>query len=202
MKKKLIIIGASGHGKVVADIAIENGYRVLGFLDDDASKSENYGFPVLGRIEDTVQFEGCEFIIAIGKNEIRKKIAEQYKSLKYAALIHPKAVVSASVQIGAGTVIMPMAVINAEARIGKHCIINSSSVIEHDCRIEDYVHISPGAALCGAVSVGQGTWIGSGATVINNVSICGDCVIGAGAVVTRDIVDIGTYAGIPIRRLE
>ena len=201
MKKKLIIIGASGHGKVVADIAIENGYRVLGFLDDDESKHENYGFPVLGRIDDAVQFEGCEFIIAIGKNEIRKKIAEKYKNFNYATLIHPKAVVSASVQIGAGTVIMPMAVINAEARIGNHCIINSSSVIEHDCRIEDYVHISPGVALCGTVSVGQGTWIGAGVTVINNISICNECVIGAGGVVTKNISDSGIYVGVPIRRI-
>ena len=200
--KKIIIIGASGHGKVVADIAIDNGYRVLGFLDDDATKSDNYGFPVLGRIDDALQFEGCEFIIAIGNNAVRKKIAEKYTRLKYATLVHSEAVVSASVRLGDGTVIMPMAVINADTVVGKHCIINSASIVEHDSRLGDYVHISPGAILCGTVNVGQCTWIGAGVTVINNVSICGDCVIGAGAVVTRDIMDIGTYVGIPIRRIR
>lgn len=202
MKKQLVIIGASGHGKVVADIAMASGYHVRGFLDDYKASGSNYGIPILGGIDIVPQFCDCEVIIAIGNNAIRKKIVEQYPDLNYVRLIHPTAVVSPSAQIGKGTVVMPMAVINADAQIGNHCIINSSVVVEHDNRLGDYVHISPRAALCGTVEVGESSWICSGATVINNVSICQNCTIGAGAVVLKNINDEGYYVGVPARIME
>ena len=171
--KKLIIIGASGHGKVIADIAIACGYEIVGFLDDDVNKKECYGCSVLGTTVDAEKYSECDFIIAIGNNAVRRKIANSYPLLSYTVLIHPSAIISESAKIADGTVVMPQAVINAGAVIGRHCIVNTASVIEHDCRIENYTHISPGAVLCGTVSVGENTWVGAGSTVIKNIEKSG-----------------------------
>lgn len=190
--KDVIVIGASGHGKVIADIVKAAGDNFLGFLDDDFTKE------TLGLISDYRKFD-AQFIIAIGNPTIREKIANTLECSWYTA-IHPSAVISPSAVIGEGSVIMPNAVINADAIIGKHCIVNTTAVIEHDNRISDYVHISVGTKLGGTVSVGKSTWIGIGASVSNNLDICSDCMIGAGAVVVNDIVDPGTYIGVPAKK--
>lgn len=193
MNKQVIIIGASGHGKVVADIVRANSDEMLGFLDDDTIKN------VLGTVEDCEKYSGVEFVIGIGNPEIREKISKYH--CKWYTAIHPSAIISPEVTIGEGTVVMPNAVVNCESVIGKHCIINTGAVVEHDNTIEDYVHISVGAKLGGTVNIGKGTWIGIGAVVINNVSICEGCMIGAGAVVIRNINNKGTYVGIPAKKL-
>ena len=97
---------------------------------------------------------------------------------------------------------MPNAVVNAGAKIGCHCIVNTGGIVEHDSVLENFVHVSVGAKLCGTVHVGESTWIGAGAVVRNNLSIGSHCMIGAGAVVVNDIVDAGTYVGVPARRLS
>lgn len=202
MSKKLVIIGASGHGKVIADIAIKNGYEIVGFLDDNDAIQNSLGFPVLGKIKDVPKYQGaCEFVIAIGVNAIRKKIAEQY-DVEWATLIHPFAVIGVDVQIGKGSVVMANAVINSSAKVGQHCIINTGAIIEHDNVLADYVHVSPNVALAGTVHVGEGTHIGIGASVKNNLEIVGEVVVGAGAVVVKDICEKGVYIGVPARRME
>lgn len=202
MKRKLIIIGASGHGKVIADIAIKNGYEILGFLDDNDSVKSILGFPVLGAVDRIEQYrQECEFVIAIGNNRIREKIAEQF-SATWATLIHPTAVIGMDVEIGEGTVIMANAVINPSAKIGNHCIINTGAIVEHDNRLEDFVHISPNAVLAGTVEVGENTHIGVGACIKNNLKIADNVTVGAGAVVTKNITEAGVYIGVPSRRLN
>ena len=202
MKKKMIIIGASGHGKVVADLAIKNEYEILGFVDDGKPTGEHFGFPILGKVEKILEFgQDCEFVIAIGNNGIRKKIAERY-SVKWAKLVHPTAVVGLGAEIGEGTVVMGNAVLNPDVKVGKHCIINTAAVVEHDNFLEDYVHISPNAALAGTVSVGEKTHIGIGAIVKNNITITSDVVVGAGAVVVKNIQEQGTYCGVPARKRD
>lgn len=198
---KLAIIGASGHGKVVADIARKNGYSEIVFLDDNENIHECGGYPVIGKSPE-VRTIDADVIIGIGNADIRKRIQESVPEEKLATLIHPDAVVAGDVVIGAGTVVMAGAVINPGARIGKGCIINTCSSVDHDCKVGDYVHISVGSHLCGTVTVGAGTWIGAGATVINNVSICPDCIIGAGSVVIKDINEEGTYVGIPAEKIR
>lgn len=198
--RKLAIIGASGHGKVVADIARKNGYKEIVFLDDDESIHECGGYPVIGKSSEAGTID-ADIIVGIGNAGIRKRIQESVPEEKLVTLIHPDAVIAEDVAIGAGTVVMAGAVINSGARIGKGCIINTCSSVDHDCKVGDYVHISVGSHLCGTVSVGSGTWIGAGATVSNNVSICSDCMIGAGAVVIKNIVEYGTYVGVPVRRM-
>lgn len=195
MCKKVIIIGASGHGKVIADIIRKSGDEVYGFLDDDTSKD------VIGRIADCVNYKDMYFVIAIGNNRIRKMIAQSY-NLKYYTAIHPTAVIGENVDIGKGSVVMANAVINPSAVIGNHCIINTGAVVEHDNVIEDYVHVSPHATLCGTVRVGEGTHIGAGAVVRNNISIGCNITIGAGASVVKDIAKAGIYAGVPAKELK
>ena len=196
---RLIIIGASGHGKVVADIAVLNGYKDIVFLDNDPEIKTCAGYPVLGPDTMTSELDGDVFV-AVGNAEIRKKLMERDANRNFPVLIHPSAVVADSSEVGVGSVVMAGTVINPGARIGKGCIINTSSSVDHDCVVGDYVHISVGAHLSGTVVVGTGTWIGTGAIVSNNVNICGECMIGAGAVVIKDIGEPGTYVGVPARK--
>lgn len=197
---RLIIIGAGGHGKVIADSALRNGYTNIGFLDDRAA-GDMIGFPIVGGTQDIERFNDgkTDFIIGIGNNAVRQKIAKEH-SVNWVSVIHPSAQIAVRVTIGKGTAVMANAVINACAEVGEHCIINTGAIIEHDDVIENYAHISPNAALGGTVHIGSLTHIGIGATVKNNTEICSDCIIGAGAVVVKSIYEPGTYVGVPARK--
>lgn len=204
MKEKVIIIGAGGHGKVVADSIEKSGTCVAGFLDDNKELSGQFaGFPVLGTVGQFSKYKEYSFIIAIGDAVIRERIAKELTGVRWHTVIHPTASISAiDVEIGEGTVIMPNAVVNAGTRIGKHCIINSGAIVEHDNQIADFAHISVGAKLAGNVRIGKGTWIGIGASVNNNLSICAGCMVGAGAVVVKSIKEMGSYVGIPAKKVQ
>lgn len=206
MKDKLIIIGASGHGKVVADIAIKiNKWQSITFLDDDESIKTFMGLEVIGKTADAfINKDEADFFVAIGSNITRGKIQEKLieQGLNVVSLIHPSAIIGTDVEIGIGTAVMAGVVINSSSRIGKGCIINTSSSLDHDNMIEDYAHISPGVRTAGSVSIGKGTWLGIGSVVSNNVSICSGCKVGAGAVVVKDITEPGTYVGIPVRKID
>lgn len=201
MCKRLIIIGAGGHGKVVADIALLNGYDEIFFLDDNCVGKTCAGFPVVGKVFDFKKYENqlYDFIVAIGNAYIREKI--QNKLARVTTLIHPKSTISRCVSLGMGTVVMAGAVINSDAKIGKGCIINTSASVDHDSVIGDFVHVAVGAHLAGNVIVGTKSWIGIGACVKNNVKIIDGCMIGAGSVVVNDISTSGTYVGVPAKLL-
>nr|WP_315519214.1 UDP-N-acetylbacillosamine N-acetyltransferase [uncultured Campylobacter sp.] len=185
--KKIYIYGASGHGLVIADIARNNGYDEIVFLDD---ASERKFSPEL---------EKFDIIIAIGDNKTRQKISQKVEAAGFEIvnLIHKSAVVSESAVIEKGVVVMPNAVINAKARIKEGAIINSGAVIEHECDIGKFAHISPNAALAGNVRVGEFTHVGIGSSVIQGISIGKNCIIGAGSVVVRDIKDGIKAYGVP-----
>ncbi|RDW20748.1 acetyltransferase [Oceanobacillus chungangensis] len=205
MKSKLLIIGASGHGKVVADIAMKmNRWQCIVFLDDDESIETSIGIDVIGTSDKVYEYlEEYEIFVGIGNNATRQKVYERLVTLNadIPVLIHPNAVVGEKVKIENGTVVMAGVVINSCTKVGKGCIINTGSSIDHDNYIEDYVHISPGAHLAGAVKVGNRSWLGIGSIVSNNLNISSDCKIGAGAVVISDITEAGTYIGVPVRRI-
>ena len=206
MKDNLIIIGASGHGKVIADIAIKmNKWQSIAFLDDDESIKTSMGLKVIGKMADAFTYKDeADFFVTIGKNATREKVQGKLmdQGMTVVKLIHPSAVIGTDVEIGMGTVVMAGVVINSSSRIGEGCIINTSSSLDHDNIIEDYVHISPGASLAGTVKVGRGSWIGIGSVISNNVNICSGCKVGAGAVVVKDITEPGTYVGVPVRRVD
>ena len=205
MKDKLIIIGAGGHGKVIANIAKLNGYQDIAFLDDDESKVINGTYKIIGKISNLQEyFEGYDVIIGIGNNGIRSMLSNRLSKMGVIQpiLIHPSAVIDETVSIGEGTVVMANAVINSDSIVGKFCIINTGSTIDHDCVISDLVHISPGAHVAGSVNVGTMVWLGIGSSVVNNVSIQEKSVIGAGSVVIKDVKTSGTYVGVPVRRIR
>ena len=198
---RLIIIGASGHGKVVADIARLCGYIDIVFLDNNQNLKTCAGYQVLGPDDMAHRLDG-DIFIAVGNASIRQKLMKRYFNRKFPALVHPKSVLADDTKVGAGSVIMAGAVVNADVNIGKGCIINTSSSIDHDCVISDFVHVAVGAHVCGTVAIGEGTWVGAGSTVINNVNVCGGCMIGAGAVVVKDITEAGTYIGLPASKVS
>lgn len=203
MSKSVVIIGASGHGKVIADTVLKSGDKVIGFLDDGIEIGNLIvGFEVLGKISDYKNYSDCEFVIAIGDPYIREKIANML-NVKWYTAIHPTAVISSlDVEIGEGTVVMANAVINSCAKIGRHCIINTGAIVEHDNVLGDYVHLSPNVALAGMVSVGKSTHIGTGTCTKQVLNITSDCVFGAGSVIVKDITESGTYAGVPVRKIK
>ncbi len=197
---RLIIIGASGHGKVVADIAKNNGYTDIVFLDDNSAIKNNGSYSVIGTTKCIAELEGDVFV-GIGNPSVRKRIMEELISMNRTipTLVHPNAVIGEDVTIGIGSAVMAGAVINPSTKIGKGVILNTCSSVDHDGTINDYVHIAVGAHVCGTVTIGEETWIGAGATVSNNIDICSKCVIGAGAVVVKNIEESGTYVGVPAR---
>lgn len=195
---RLIIIGASGHGKVIADIAVKIGYTDIVFLDDNEKITECAGFPVVGKTVQAGNMDGDK-IVAIGNAGIREKIQETIETV---TLVHPDAIISRRVQIGQGTVVMAGAVINSDVTIGQGCIINTCASVDHDCKIGNYVHVSVGAHVAGTCEIGKGTWIGAGAVVSNNIRIHDDSIVGAGAVVVSNIEQSGTYVGVPVRKVH
>ena len=201
--KKLIIIGASGHGKVIANIAKLNGYDTIYFLDDDTTKKKNGIYDVVGTSQDINQYLEFDFIVGIGNSKVREKIMNQLEimNVNIVSLIHPRAIVDETVVFEQGCVVMANAVINADSKIGKGCIINTSSSVDHDCTLKNYVHVCPGAHLAGGIVVDNHAWIGVGSSIKNNVKITSHIMIGAGGVVIKDLVDEGTYVGVPVKKV-
>ena len=195
--KKVIIIGAGGHGKVTADIVRHSGDEVVGFLDDKPFKSFAKA-SIIGNTGDIGKWSDCMYFAAIGNAVIRKKIMSN--NVPWYTAIHPTAVIADDVKIGEGSLLAANSVVNSGTEIGKGCIINTAATVDHDCILEDFVHISPGAHLSGSVKIGSETWVGVGACVVNNVEICGGCTVGAGAVVICSIDEVATYVGVPAKK--
>lgn len=196
----MYLIGASGHAKVIVDILKSSGVTVVGFFDRDPALTSCCGLPVLGPDPQEPYLEAA-YLIAIGDNATRKKIAGAFK-LKYNKAIHSRAYLAMEVEIGAGTVIMANAVINPSTTIGGHAIVNTSASIDHDCVLGDFVHVAPNSTLCGGINVGEGTLIGAGSVISPNISIGKWAVIGAGAVVVKDVPDHAVIVGNPGRNIK
>ncbi|PTB95904.1 acetyltransferase [Marivirga lumbricoides] len=193
----MYLFGASGHAKVIIDILLSEGIAVLGLYDEDESKKELMGIPVLGKTIDFNQERG-HCIVSIGDNKTRSKVVNLIKEkARFGTAIHQQSTIGSQVYIQEGSVVMPGVIINADTKIGKHAIINTSSSVDHDCLVEDFVHIAPNSSICGGVKIGEGTLFGAGATAIPLVSIGKWCVIGAGAVITEDVPDYSVVVGNP-----
>lgn len=200
-----IVYGAGGHAKVVIDILHSNSEKIDGVMDDHTLVSEWNGLPVLGSIdhlqENIKKFPESLFIVAIGDNKVRNKIATllAQAGVSFGNAIHPSAVIAPSVNLGSGTVVMPMAVINSDAVIGEHVIINTSATVDHDCRLANFAHISPGVNIAGAVKIEASVHLGIGAAVIQGVKIGRNTVVGAGACVINDLPEDAVAVGCPAK---
>ena len=200
--RKLAILGASGHGKVVADAAELSGWDEVVFFDDAWPEcSSNSVWPVLGTTADLLvsleQFSGVA--IAIGNNVIRYEKLQQLREhgAVLPAIIHPQAVISRYAHIGEGSVICAGVVVNADAQIGAAAILNTSCSVDHDCVLAQAVHVSPGARLAGGVQVGQCSWIGIGAVVRQLLTVGAYSVVGAGAAVVKNVGEHTAVIGVP-----
>jgi sugar O-acyltransferase (sialic acid O-acetyltransferase NeuD family) len=201
---RLAILGASGHGKVVADAAEQSGWQSVTFFDDAWPGLKGNGpwavegnaEALLGRLTD---FDGV--VVAIGNNRIRavKQAGLVAAGGKIATIVHPSAVVSAHASLDAGSLVFANAVVNACATVGAGVIVNTGAVVEHDCVVGDFAHISPNAVLAGGVTLGPLAWVGSCASVRQLIAVGEASVVGMGAVVTRDVIAGVTVVGNPAK---
>lgn len=200
-----MIIGAGGHGKVVADAAASTGHwQEIVFADGrhpELTHAGHWAVTTDGNDLDKLDKVGCDFIVAIGDNKVRHKLHDelQTKGFKLVNVIHPAAIISEHVELGLGNAIMANVTINVDAKIGNACIINTAATVDHDCVIADGVHISPGAHLAGQVEVGKRSWIGIGSTVNQLLVIGENVMLGAGSVAIENIPDGKTAIGIPAK---
>jgi sugar O-acyltransferase (sialic acid O-acetyltransferase NeuD family) len=207
---RIAIIGAGGHGQVVADIIrassrdAGSGLSLAGFVDDRPELDGTLvaGAPVLGSVLDLARVDADAFVIAIGDNATRAQIAARVCGAGRRLLTtvrHPHASIAADASIGDGTMISAGAIVVTAAQIGRGVILNTGCTIDHHCQIGDFVHVAPGVHVGGEVSIGDRTLVGIGAVVAPHCRIGAGCTIGAGAVVIRDVPDHTTVVGIPAR---
>jgi len=200
---KVIVIGSSGHAKVIIDaINKSNHYEVIGLLDDFRVIGETtLGVPVIGKIADAIIHDktGCSWIIGVGDNYQRHAIHSRLMELRlnYINVIHSSAIMGSDVDLGVGNFIAAGTIINSGTRIGNHCIINTGAQLDHDNILGDFVSIAPKAALAGNVTVERGSYIGMGANILQKITVGRQTVIGAGSLVNRSIPRFKVAYGVP-----
>lgn len=204
---RLAILGASGHGKVIADAALAQGWREVLFFDDNWPSVLNVGsWKVLGTTEELIEssqsFDAA--VVGIGNNRTRqfKSSLLEEVGVCLATVVHPSAVVSSLAALGCGSVVFANATVNAGAVVGAGAIINTGAIVEHDCELSEYVHVSPRALLAGGVQVGCRAWVGAGACVMQSLRVGEDAVLGMGSVVLSHVGAGETVVGNPGRVLD
>lgn len=202
LPRRVYIYGASGHGKVIAEMLLAD--EVAGFIDDGiAAGTPTLGWKVLGGFSALPPPQNIEVALGIGANRVRERVASRLLEAGYtlATVVHSTAVIAPSARLGAGTVAMATAVVNAEAHVGRGVILNTRSVTEHECVVGDFAHLSPGACLGGQARVGRRAHIGLNASVIHLGEVGDDVTVGVGAAVVRPVAAGLTVVGVPARPL-
>lgn len=205
---QIVVFGASGHGKVVADAARSMGFELVGFIDD---APERVGtmlrnvpvFQFAEFLEARERWPGIQVALGVGSNAAREKCHARLREagVPVATIVHAASTVAPTSTIGEGSVLMAGAVVNPDATVGAGCIVNTGAVVEHDCVLGNYAHLSPNAALGGNVWLGDRTHLGLGAVAIPGVRVGHDVVVGAGAAVVRDVADALMVVGVPARAM-
>ena len=197
MKRKVLLIGAGGHCKVIVDLLLKSKeYQIAGIIDLNERVGENVlGVPVIGTDSDMSKLfkkgiRHCFIAIgSVGDSNLRAKLHGLARKAGFAfpSLIHPLALVSPYVALGEGNYIAPGVIINAGTQIGNCCILNTGAIIEHDCKLGNFVHLSSGAVLSGGVTIGDHAHIGAGSVVIQGLKVGIRAMVGAGSVVTKNV---------------
>lgn len=208
---RVLIIGAGGHGQVVADIFLQmqaagSDIKPVGFLDDDPSLLgvQFLDLPVLGALKDVWKIEHDGLIVAIGSNRTRQAIfiEMQKQGESIATAQHPKAIIASGVEVGPGCMIMAGVVVNTGSTIGQNTILNTSCTVDHHCHLAAHSHIAPGVHLGGEVAIMEGALLGIGATVMPRRQVGAWATVGAGSVVHSNVPDHSTVAGVPAKALR
>jgi len=206
---KILILGASGHAKVIINlIELAGQHEVVGLVAEDRPEDGTFcGYPVVGGVEDLDavcrEYAVAGLVAGVGDNfrrsEVIRRATEICPDSRFVSAAHPSAQIAGDVELGVGTVVMAGAVLNPGMQVGRHCIVNTGACVDHDGLLSDFVSVAPGATLGGNVRVGEGSAISLGASVIHGITIGADTVIGAGAVVVRDIPANVVAYGVPAR---
>ena len=194
----VLVVGASGHGKVVIATLRAAGVQIAGLLDDAPEAAGVLGVPVVGTSARLAGFSG-EAVLAIGSNRIRQRLAAQYPGVAWITAVHPSAVVHESVRLGPGTVVFAGAVIQPDTEVGAHAIVNTGATVDHDGRLGDYVHVAPGCHLSGGVTLGEGAFLGVASAAVPGAHVGAWTTVGAGGIVVHDLPANVTAVGVPAR---
>lgn len=210
--KDIVIIGAGDFGKEVAwlidDINSAKAiYNILGYVDDNENLHGCYinGYKVIGNsdyLNKIAEQNELHSVISIQNGDVKKLLASKISNVKWETIIHPSVIMSKYVKVGKGTIVTAGNIVSTNVVIGDHCLLNLACTIGHDCIIEDYVCIMPGCNFSGYTLLKEGCWIGTGVKIIPKKTIESGSIIGAGAVVIKDIIEPGTYAGVPARKIK
>lgn len=210
--KNILIYGASGHAKVIADIILgNNDYNIIGFLDSFKPINEDiFGFKIIGNLNtlpDLIDKHNIDgIIIGIGDNTLRKKasikISKIAPSLEFVSAVHSNAIIAKDVVISEGSVIMPGTIVNVNAKIGRFCILNTKSSLDHDSEMDDFSSLAPSVSISGNVKIGECSSICLGASIIQNITIGNYTVVGAGSLVLKSIGDFKQAFGSPINTIK
>ena len=210
--RSLVVWGATGHAKVIAEFAPALGYRIAALFDNDPSVasplpgvSVHHGRSGFDRWRANAS-GAADFVVAVGgsRNADRLELMRMLENagLTAATLVHPTAFVAASARLGEGCQILAHASVCADAVLGKGCIVNTGASVDHECQLADGVHVAPGGILCGCVRIGTCAFIGAGAVLIPRINVARDAVVAAGAVVTKDVLAGQTVGGVPAKTLN
>ena len=203
---KILIVGAGGHGQVVADIlqaqrVAGDDVDVIGFVDDDPALEgqDRLGRPILGNLAAITEIGHDAVVLAVGDNTRRACLDQDLRRAgqRFATAQHPSALIASGTSVGDGSMICARVVVGCCSRVGRGVILNTACTVDHHARLDDFVHVAPGVHLGGDVSIGSRSMLGIGAIVLPGVSIGCGAVVGAGAVVTRDVAAGATVVGVP-----
>ena len=198
---KLVVFGCGGHARSVVDAVHQYGLDIEIIMADE--NAHDYEIILEHKVVKNYDLCGNDrCIIAVGDNAVRKKIFLDQKIERCTTVVSINSCIGSSVEIGAGSFVAPFAYIGPQAVIGENTIINSGSIVEHEAVIGCHTHIAPNSTVCGRTKIGDNVFCGAGSTIMDKIRICSDVIIGAGAVVNKDIVEAGTYAGVPAYRLK
>jgi UDP-perosamine 4-acetyltransferase len=208
MLRRVVMVGAGGHAKVVVEAVRAMGvFEIVGLTDPAPAAPEVLGVPVLGSDEVLAALYGQgirEAVLAVGDNRLRQELARMAFQLGFTLppIIHPHASISPSARIRDGAVVMARAVVGTEATVHEAAIINTGAILDHETVIGPAAHVAPGCALAGRVTVGERALVGAGAAVRPRIVIGADAVVATGAAVVDDVPPGVLVGGVPARPLR